>query len=96
MAELVDGGAYETLDLTPSGPGLAHITRTSHYERFTMSGTGYNENALLSRPQVGLRALPRGGENARAEHCVTSTEESTLLYSLSYKPPYSPVQNKRK
>ena len=50
VAELVDGGAYETLDLTPSGPGLAYITRTSHYESFTMNGTGYHDNVGAPLP----------------------------------------------
>jgi hypothetical protein len=43
-----------------------------------------------------VRVLLRGEEVGRPQDVVRGLrEESTLLYSLPYNPPYSPAQNKR-
>jgi hypothetical protein len=42
------------------------MTRTSHYESFTMIGTGYTLNKATMRPSPGVRAVVRGVEDRGA------------------------------
>jgi hypothetical protein len=46
-------------------PKIDHITRTAHYESFTVSGTGYSDNA--ARPPGGAGRAQRSGGGALCE-----------------------------
>jgi hypothetical protein len=58
----------------------------------TIRGGDTPDPSFADTPRAGDRPQEVSGARARP-HCA---EESTLLYSLSYNPPYSPAQNKRR
>ena len=68
------------------------ITRTSHYDSFAVSGTGYTLNGRLARGRRRqARCLAQGLAPPAQQLHLGGGEESTLYYNgLSYNPPYNP------